>query len=281
MQDHTSSDESTTERVIKTLDQRDGPTLPVDHAQRDRVAVPVRRRGDRRTLRIDPCAQGSRIPLVEQPLDRHRDEGGITEIAITVGKGQLLGFEKAVQEIRRSPAEFCDRKAFHDIEQLESSHTLRIRRQFHDLDATIRRPERLDPVRPMRHQIIDGHGAAVRLDDCCDFLGDRATVEGLRATLGDEAERLRQRGLAQDGTRLGWPTLGEKLGNGCRLAAEHLLLLRDRCRELPTHRKATLGIADRWLQELVERPRATALEHGHPGIDRTRHRHTPGSLRWN
>jgi hypothetical protein len=77
--------------------------------------------------------------------------------------------------------------SFEQTERLERRHALRRGRQLEHVDAAIGKPERLDPLRVIRGQVVFLQPAR-RADRFCN----RASVERIGPVLGDRAEGRRK-----------------------------------------------------------------------------------------
>ena len=183
---------------------------PIRGGQVDRAAVGAA--GDRRLaglVRIDPAAQAGRVRLREQLLDRNRPELRVAVLGLQVRVGELLRLDHQVPVHRVRGPELGEvvsqlrRAHLEDVQHLERGKALPGRRQLIDVVAVVVRGHRLHPLGLAFCQVLAGHHAAVRLDLLHDRLGDRALVERVLAFRLDEAQRLGEVGVADDGVERG------------------------------------------------------------------------------
>jgi hypothetical protein len=89
-----------------------------------------------------------------------------------------------------------------EVERHQGRDALRVRRDRRDLEASVARRDRLDPVATVRGDVVGGHHAAGRLDGPRDLLADRPAVVGVAASFGDRAQGRGEVRLAERRPRL-------------------------------------------------------------------------------
>ena len=91
-----------------------------------------------------------------------------------------------------------ERKRLHDVEHFERGQALAVGRQFVDRPAAIGGGDGIDPFAGVLGKILLRERSAVALRCLHDALRDFAFVVGVAPALGDQAQRVRQIGIAED-----------------------------------------------------------------------------------
>ena len=112
---------------------------------------------------------------------------------------------------------------------------------------------------------------AARRRGCADRLRQRAAVEGFAACLGDQPERLRLNGAAEQLAGMRRAAMRQKSLGKARLIAQRLDLPGPNAGDGCGNEETVGGVTDGGLEEDVERQRAVALVQRHPSGDAARH----------
>ena len=177
-----------------------------------------------------------------------------------------------MQRLGRAEAHRLQVVRLQQVEHLEHRDPLPVRRQLPDIIAAIVRRDRLDPLAPVRGQVVGIEQAADPPGIGRDLLGDRPAIEGLAPPRGQQPQRARQAGIAEDlplrrrlAARQEAGRRGRHLG---QLAGGGLPVRRDDLAD----RETFLGIRDRRRQQLGQRLRAEPLAQHFPALDAAGHR---------
>ena len=171
------------ELVVEALDHRDGVARVVRRHDGDRVA--------RGGWPVDPAcgAPGNETPALGEPLaiegDRHRHvhDVRIREPAVAVLERELRGLDRQVHEV--GVVQRREVEALEEAEDREGREALRRRRKARGLAATIGNAQRLDPLGPVRRQVLGGQRATGGRRALRDPPAERAAIERLGAAARD------------------------------------------------------------------------------------------------
>ncbi len=157
-----------------------------------------------RALGIDQLGAAGEIAPIDQTLDRNLLEIGVGEIAVAIGEGEFARFGNQMDGLERVGLQRTQIESFEDRQRLQDRHAARGRRAHAAnpvgaIGAAHRLPlDRLVVLQVLLAQRARFAGLARRPDHRA---ADTAVVEGLRAAIGDNAERFGQFGIGQPRAR--------------------------------------------------------------------------------
>ena len=131
------------EAGCEALDERDEVAFAVGRAEVDGVARPARRRRLERAL-ADERRAPARVRLVEERRDRDVGVLRVGDVLVAVGEGELHRLDAPVPVERARRVGGLER--LEHVERDERREALAVRRELRDLDAAVRRRDRLDPA---------------------------------------------------------------------------------------------------------------------------------------
>ncbi len=219
------------------------------------------------------------VVLREQPGERHLHEGGIGVELGPVLEGQLLGLREEVRVLRAAEGDLREVVAFEDVQHLEGRDALAVGRQLPHVVAAVVDADGLHPVRVVGGQVLVAEEAAVGLHVGIDLPGDLALVEGVAALLGQELQRLRQAGVAED-----LPAHRAALAVHREGLQEARVLAQHRHAAVPVvgdelgDREALLGVLDGRRQHLRHGQPAELPVQLEPAVHAAGHAHGQGAL---
>ncbi len=152
------------EMMEYAADERDRVPLPVDGRHIDRVRGSDRAQGSGRRLglaEIDPLPGEPRVRLGKESGQRDRLELRIGDEGIPVAESGLLRLEEEVKVVRTVLAEARYVIAFQDVEHLQGSYALAVRRRLIDRVGAVIGGDGLHPRGRVVGEVFRGKEAAV------------------------------------------------------------------------------------------------------------------------
>ena len=194
-----------------------------------RLAVsPARRRWRRRgVLRIDLRAQGCRIRLRQQAIERHLHEIGIAQIAVPVDEcaPHRLGDDVHVSRCAERRERVVTLEDVQDFAHRDAAR--RGRRHRIDRVTAVGDLDGLAPFGLVARQIFLGYEPSAAFHLSHDQVGDLAAIEHAGAGVADELQRAREVVLLPQRPRCGRAVIDEELRPARREARQHLPLVVD------------------------------------------------------
>ncbi len=260
------------EAAEEALDQRHTPSVGISRDERDRVTRDARRHGAGGRMSVEAAthdvAQGSDVPIVQEPRDVDRHRLGVGEVTVAIGGGrhQDPGEGRGIHADRVGvDAEALDRgQCFQEHEALGG------RRRHRDIEVPVASPERREEVRGVRGEVLGGDGRAERAKPGHEAFGDIARGEGVGALVRDGRERARQ-GRLPEGGALRRDAVGVEDVRESGIRAKLLGAPRDAPREIAGD-GCSLGGIDRGAERVGPRPDGALAVQGLPSPDGAGHR---------
>ena len=177
------------EAMIVALNERAAVAIFIDNRQVNCVTLAEDRVSgiDVRCsfLHVDACS------LVIAVLFRNQLGGGqLVEVGIgvelcSVGKSQLLRFDKEVNQVRRIVSHSANIKPFDHVQHFQSGDALAVRWQFPHVVASVVRRNGINPLRRVICEIFHREVTTVNVAEVDNLPGDPALVERVPTAFGD------------------------------------------------------------------------------------------------
>ncbi len=199
------------------------------------------------------------IGVVEELRVRHFHRRRIGHVAPGVGEPELHRLDLQMKTIGGVDRQRGHVEVTQDAQRDERRDSLAIGRHLMKVVAAVLDRDRVDPVGAVRGEILLGHRPVVGTAGERDALGDRAAIEALALGRGDVLERFGLLRTVEALARIGRAVLGQERPAEFRHALEVRRLARPARGGDGRDHEALAGIADRRLEQLLERELAVAL----------------------
>src|SRR5439155_8977141 len=237
--------------------------LPVDDRIVRRVGAFVRRdtrlqvARDAGLGRVDDGPDFLGVALVQQTIERILHKVRIAQVAVAIDVRMAHGFDLIVHRLRGTKTQIFERITLEDIEDLADHHAARARRRRrHDVIAAVVAFDRRQLAHLVLLQIRLGDDALARGARGRDGIGDRTLVEGNRALLRNQAQRLRQVLLHQSIPGLVGLALVQEDGRGRRVVAKVIVRRGEQCDVAGVEHESALGKTNGRRDQRAARTRA-------------------------